>query len=209
MIVDSEVDHDIEDLIQREAMVVTVTHAGYIKRVALSTYRAQKRGGKGRAGMATKEGDFLEKLFICDTHTPVLFFSSRGMAYRLKVYRLPEATPQARGKALINLLPLEKNETITTIMPMPEDEAEWQTLDIMFRDRERQGPAQQAERFRERHGERQDRDEAGRGRPPGWASRPAPPTRTSCSRREAENASAFPSTRSGCSAAAHRPAFAG
>ena len=132
VIVDSEVDHDIEDLIQREAMVVTVTHAGYIKRVALSTYRAQKRGGKGRAGMATKEGDFLEKLFICDTHTPVLFFSSRGMAYRLKVYRLPEATPQARGKALINLLPLEKNETITTIMPMPEDEAEWQTLDIMF-----------------------------------------------------------------------------
>ena len=132
VIVDSEVDHDIEDLIQREAMVVTVTHAGYIKRVALSTYRAQKRGGKGRAGMATKEGDFLEKLFICDTHTPVLFFSSRGMAYRLKVYRLPEATPQARGKALINLLPLEKGETITTIMPMPEDEAEWQTLDIMF-----------------------------------------------------------------------------
>ena len=113
-------------------MVVTVTHAGYIKRVALSTYRAQRRGGKGRAGMATKEGDFLEKLFICDTHTPVLFFSSRGMAYRLKVYRLPEATPQARGKALVNLLPLEKGETITTIMPMPEDEAEWQALDIMF-----------------------------------------------------------------------------
>ena len=132
VIVDSEVDHDIEDLIQREAMVVTVTHAGYIKRVALSTYRAQRRGGKGRAGMATKEGDFLEKLFICDTHTPVLFFSSRGMAYRLKVYRLPEATPQARGKALVNLLPLEKGETITTIMPMPEDEAEWQALDIMF-----------------------------------------------------------------------------
>ena len=132
VIVDSEFDQDIEDLIQREAMVVTVTHAGYIKRVALSTYRAQRRGGKGRAGMATKEGDFLEKLFICDTHTPVLFFSSRGKAYRLKVYRLPEATPQARGKALVNLLPLEKDETITTIMPMPEDEADWQTLDIMF-----------------------------------------------------------------------------
>ncbi len=132
VIVESEFDQDIEDLIQREAMVVTVTHAGYIKRVALSTYRAQRRGGKGRAGMATKEGDFLEKLFICDTHTPVLFFSSRGKAYRLKVYRLPEATPQARGKALVNLLPLEKDETITTIMPMPEDEADWQTLDIMF-----------------------------------------------------------------------------
>ena len=131
-IVDFEADHDIEDLIQREAMVVTVTHAGYIKRVALSTYRAQKRGGKGRAGMATKEGDFLEKLFICDTHTSVLFFSSRGMAYRLKVYRLPEAPPRARGKALVNLLPLEKGETITTIMPMPDDEADWHTLDIMF-----------------------------------------------------------------------------
>ena len=131
-ILDSEADQDIEDLIQREAMVVTVTHAGYIKRVALSTYRAQKRGGKGRAGMATKEGDFLEKLFVCDTHTPVLFFSSRGQVYRLKVYRLPEAPPRSRGKALVNLLPLEKGETITTVMPMPEDEAEWQTLDIMF-----------------------------------------------------------------------------
>ena len=131
-ILDSEADQDIEDLIQREAMVVTVTHAGYIKRVALSTYRAQKRGGKGRAGMATKEGDFLEKLFVCDTHTPVLFFSSRGMAYRLKVYRLPEAPPRSRGKALVNLLPLEKGETITTIMPMPDDEADWQTLDIAF-----------------------------------------------------------------------------
>ena len=131
-IVDMEADHDIEDLIQREAMVVTVTHAGYIKRVALSTYRAQKRGGKGRAGMATKEGDFLAKLFVCDTHTSVLFFSSRGQVYRLKVYRLPEAPPRARGKALVNLLPLEKGETITTIMPMPDDEADWHTLDIMF-----------------------------------------------------------------------------
>ena len=131
-ILDSEADQDIEDLIQREAMVVTVTHAGYIKRVALSTYRAQKHGGKGRAGMTTKEGDFLQKLFVCDTHTPVLFFSSRGMAYRLKVYRLPETPPRSRGKALVNLLPLEKGETITTVMPMPEDEAEWQDLDIMF-----------------------------------------------------------------------------
>ncbi len=131
-ILDSEADQDIEDLIQREAMVVTVTHAGYIKRVALSTYRAQKRGGKGRAGMTTKDGDFLQKLFVCDTHTPVLFFSSRGMAYRLKVYRLPETPPRSRGKALVNLLPLEKDETITTVMPMPEDEAEWQDLDIMF-----------------------------------------------------------------------------
>ena len=132
VIVESEFDQDIEDLIQREAMVVTVTHAGYIKRVALSTYRAQRRGGKGRAGMATKEGDFLEKLFICDTHTPVLFFSSRGKAYRLKVYRLPEATPQARGKALVNLLPLEAGETISTVLPLPEDEEAWGGLQVMF-----------------------------------------------------------------------------
>ena len=129
---DAQVEHDIEDLIQREAMVVTVTHSGYIKRVALSTYRAQRRGGKGRSGMATKEGDFLEQVFVCDTHTPVLFFSSRGQVYRLKVYRLPEAKPQSRGKALVNLLPLEKGENITTVMPMPEDEATWKDLDIVF-----------------------------------------------------------------------------
>ncbi len=129
---ESDVEHDIEDLIQREEMVVTVTHSGYIKRVPLSTYRAQRRGGKGRAGMSTKEGDFLTKVFVCDTHTPLLFFSSRGIAYRLKVYRLPEATPQSRGKALVNLLPLNEGETITTLMPMPEDEATWGELDIVF-----------------------------------------------------------------------------
>ena len=131
-LVEAEAEHDVEDLIQREAMVVTVTHGGYIKRVALSTYRAQRRGGKGRSAMATKEGDFLEKLFVCDTHTPVMFFSSRGMVYRLKVYRLPALTPQARGKALVNLLPLAEGEVITTVMPMPEDEAGWESLDIVF-----------------------------------------------------------------------------
>jgi DNA gyrase subunit A len=129
---DIEVGHDIEDLIQREDMVVTVTHGGYIKRVPLSSYRAQRRGGKGRSGMTTKEEDFLSRVFVCDTHTPVLFFSSRGLAYRLKVYRLPEGAPQARGKALVNLLPLIEGEAITTVMPMPEDEATWQSLDIMF-----------------------------------------------------------------------------
>ena len=104
-------------------MVVTVSHAGYIKRVALSDYRAQRRGGKGRSGMATREEDFVTKLFVANTHTPVLFFSSRGMVYKVKVWRLPLAAPQARGKALINLLPLEQGERITTIMPLPEDEA--------------------------------------------------------------------------------------
>ncbi len=129
---ESELDTDIEDLIQREDMVVTVSHAGYIKRVALSSYRAQRRGGKGRAGMSTRDEDFVSSVFVCNTHTPVLFFSSRGIVYKLKVYRLPEGNPQARGKALINLLPLEEGETITTVMPMPEDEDSWGDLFILF-----------------------------------------------------------------------------
>jgi DNA gyrase subunit A len=127
---DAEVED--EDLIQREDMVVTVSHKGYIKRVPLSAYRAQRRGGKGRAGMATREEDFVTRIFIANTHTPVLFFSSRGMAYKMKVWRLPIAAPQARGKALINLLPLAKDENITTILPLPEDEGSWSKLDVMF-----------------------------------------------------------------------------
>jgi DNA gyrase subunit A len=131
-ILDVDGDVDDEDLIQREDMVVTVSHAGYIKRVPLSTYRAQRRGGKGRSGMTTRDEDFVTRLFIANTHTPVLFFSSRGMVYKMKVWRLPLAAPQARGKALINLLPLQQNETITTILPLPEDETTWQNLNAMF-----------------------------------------------------------------------------
>ena len=131
-IAEHDLDQDDEDLIQREDMVVTVTHGGYIKRVPLSAYRAQRRGGKGRSGMATRDEDFVTKVFVCNTHTPVLFFSSRGMVYRLKVYRLPVGTPQARGKALVNLLPLRSDETITTFMPMPEDEATWGDMFVMF-----------------------------------------------------------------------------
>ena len=123
---------DIEALIQREDMVVTVSHNGYIKRVPLSTYRAQRRGGKGRAGMATREEDFVSQVFVANTHTPMLFFSSRGIAYKEKVYRLPLGTPQSRGKALVNLLPLQEGETITTVMPLPEDEAKWADLYAMF-----------------------------------------------------------------------------
>ena len=121
-----------EDLIQKEDMVVTVTHTGYIKRVPLSIYRPQRRGGKGRAGMATRDEDFVTRVFVANTHTPVLFFSSTGMVYRMKVWRLPQATPQARGKAMINLLPLDPGETITSVMPMPEDEKDWDRLDLMF-----------------------------------------------------------------------------
>ena len=113
-------------------MVVTVSHAGYIKRVPLSTYRAQRRGGKGRSGMATRDEDFVTRLFVANTHTPVLFFSSLGQAYKEKVWRLPLAAPNAKGKALVNMLPLEQGERITTIMPLPEDEASWDRLDVMF-----------------------------------------------------------------------------
>jgi len=123
---------DDEDLIAQEDMVVTVSHTGYIKRVPLTTYRAQRRGGKGRSGMQTKDEDFVTRLFVADTHTPVLFFSSRGMAYKMKVWRLPLAAPQARGKALVNLLPLDAGERITTIMPLPADEDTWADLDVMF-----------------------------------------------------------------------------
>src|SRR5271168_3340196 len=132
VIVEQEDEVEDEDLIQREDMVVTVSHAGYVKRVPLSTYRAQKRGGKGRAGMQTRDEDFVTRLFVASTHTPVLFFSSRGQVYKEKVWRLPLAAPQARGKALINILPLEQGENITTIMPLPEDEATWDKLDVMF-----------------------------------------------------------------------------
>ena len=125
-------DLDDEDLIAREDMVVTVSHAGYIKRVPLSQYRAQNRGGKGRSGMSTRDEDFVTRLFVTSTHTPVLFFTSRGIAYKLKVWRLPLAAPNARGKALINILPLEEGERITSIMPLPENEEDWGKLDIMF-----------------------------------------------------------------------------
>lgn len=123
---------DDEDLIQREEMVVTVTHSGYIKRVPLSTYRAQRRGGKGRAGMQTKEEDFLSTVFVANTHTPVLFFSNRGQVYKLKVWKLPLGSPTSKGKAVINLLPLEQGETIATILPLPEDEDSWGELQVMF-----------------------------------------------------------------------------
>ena len=129
---DVEFEADIEDLIKREDMVVTVTDSGYVKRVALDTYRAQRRGGKGRAGMATKDEDFVTDIFVANTHIPLLLFSSRGIAYKLKVYRLPIGTPQARGRAFVNLLPLEQGETISTVMPLPEDEESWASLNVVF-----------------------------------------------------------------------------
>lgn len=129
---DAEFEQDMEDLIPRENMVVTVTNTGYIKRVALNTYRAQNRGGKGRSGMSTRDEDSVANLFVACTHSPLLFFSSRGIVYKMKTYRLPEGTPQSLGKALINLLPLEQGETITTILTLPETEEACQNLTVMF-----------------------------------------------------------------------------
>jgi len=123
---------DDEDLIEREEMVVTVTVEGYIKRTPLDAFRAQKRGGKGRAGMATKDEDAITSLFVTSTHTPVLFFSTAGKVYRLKVWRLPEGGPATRGRPMVNLLPLGPGETISTVLPLPEDEARWADLHVMF-----------------------------------------------------------------------------
>ncbi len=123
---------DDEDLIEREEMVVTVTLDGYIKRTPLDTFRAQRRGGKGRAGMATKDEDVVTELFVTSTHTPVLFFSTAGKVYRMKVWRLPEGGPATRGRPMINLLPLATGETISTVLPLPEDETEWGKLHVMF-----------------------------------------------------------------------------
>ena len=121
-----------EDLIEHEDMVVTVTMTGYIKRTPLAVFREQKRGGKGRSGMATKDEDAVTNLFVTSTHNPVLFFSSAGKVYRMKVWRLPEGGPTAKGRPMVNLLPLAEGEVISTVLPLPEDEAEWGGLHIMF-----------------------------------------------------------------------------
>jgi DNA gyrase subunit A len=131
-LVEAEIEVEDEDLIEREEVAVTVTHGGYIKRTPLADYRVQGRGGKGRAGMATREEDFVTHIFAASTHAPLVFFSSTGMAYKLKVWRLPDAPIHGRGKAMVNLLPLQPGERITTVLPLPEDEAEWEKLNVVF-----------------------------------------------------------------------------
>ncbi len=131
-IVDGEGDIEDEDLIPREDMVVTVTHSGYVKRTALAAYREQHRGGKGRSGMAMKDEDAITGVYSATTHQPMLFFSSTGKVYKLKVWRLPLGNPQSKGKAFVNLLPLDGGETITNILALPEDEAAWERQDIIF-----------------------------------------------------------------------------
>jgi DNA gyrase subunit A len=129
---DAEFEMDIEELIQREEMVVTITGGGYVKRVPLDTYRAQKRGGKGRSGMDVKDDDFITDLFVASTHTPILFFTSRGNVHRMKVYQLPLGSPASRGKAIVNMLPLSPGERVSVYLRLPEDEEEWADNDIIF-----------------------------------------------------------------------------
>ena len=129
---DHAIDADDEDLIQQEEMVVTVSHRGYIKRVPLDSYRAQRRGGKGKAGMKTRDEDFVTRLFIANTHTPILFFTSAGIVHQLKCYKLPVTSPTSMGKAMINLLPISTDENIQTIMPMPNETEKWDSLSVVF-----------------------------------------------------------------------------
>ncbi len=132
LIVEGDADVEDEDLIAREEMVITVTHGGYVKRTALATYRTQHRGGRGRSGMSTKDEDAVTRVFSASTHAPMLFFASNGKAYKLKVWRLPLGTPTSRGKAFVNLFPIEPGETMTSILTLPEDETQWDGLDVMF-----------------------------------------------------------------------------
>ncbi|MBV9571827.1 MAG: DNA gyrase subunit A [Alphaproteobacteria bacterium] len=131
-LIDADVEIEDEALIEREEVAITVTHGGYIKRTPIADYRVQGRGGKGRVGMATREEDFVTSIFVANTHAPLVFFSSTGMAYKLKVWRLPEARIQGRGKAMVNLLPLSPGERIATILPLPEDESQWEKLNVVF-----------------------------------------------------------------------------
>lgn len=129
---EGDVELEDEDFIQKEDMVVTISHSGYIKRVPLSTYKAQRRGGKGKTGMTTKDEDFVQDVFVANTHTPVLFFSTTGMVYQMKVYKLPLATPQSKGKALVNLFPIKSDEALATVVSLPDDESTWNDYDIVL-----------------------------------------------------------------------------
>ena len=131
-IVDFTGDMDDEDLIEREDMVVTVTSSGYIKRTLLDEYRAQKRGGKGTQGMNTKDEDFVTTLFVANTHSPLLFFTSDGLVYKLKTWRLPPGGRNARGKAIVNILPIPQGVSIAAIMPVDVPEDDWDDLQIVF-----------------------------------------------------------------------------
>ena len=166
-IVDAAADQDDESLIEPGQMVVTITRDGFIKRTGLDAFRQQVRGGRGRSALGMRGDDVVTRSFNAHTHQWVLFFSSGGQAFREKVWRLPEAQPAAKGRALVNLLPDLGGDTITTVLPLPQDEALWDNLHLLFATAKRRRAAQQAVRFRPHPRLRHDRDEAGRGRPPG------------------------------------------
>ena len=131
-IIDAVLNYDIEETIQKESVVINITNQGYIKRGALSSLKAQKRGGKGKTGISTREDDFVIQIFTANTHTPVLFFSTQGLAYKIKAHKIPEGTAASKGKSIYNILPLKSHHSISSIMPLPEDETEWKNLMVIF-----------------------------------------------------------------------------
>ena len=131
-IIDAVLNYNIEETIQKESVVISITNQGYIKRSPLSALKAQKRGGKGKSGISTREEDFVVQIFTANTHTPVLFFSTQGLVYKIKAHKIPEGTAASKGKSIFNILPLKSHHSISSIMPLPEDESEWKKLMIVF-----------------------------------------------------------------------------
>jgi DNA gyrase subunit A len=131
-IIDAVLNYNIEETIQKESVVISITNQGYIKRSPLSALKAQKRGGKGKSGISTREEDFVVQIFTANTHTPVLFFSTQGLAYKIKSHKIPEGTVASKGKSIFNILPLKSHHAISSIMPLPEDESEWKKLMVIF-----------------------------------------------------------------------------
>ena len=131
-IIDAVLNYNIEETIQKESVVINITNQGYIKRGPLSSLKPQKRGGKGKAGISTREDDFVVQIFTANTHTPVLFFSTQGLVYRIKAHKIPEGTSASKGKSIFNILPLKSHHSISSIMPLPEDESEWKNLMVVF-----------------------------------------------------------------------------
>ncbi len=131
-IIDAVLNYNIEETIQKESVVISITNQGYIKRSPLSSLKAQKRGGKGKSGISTREEDFVVQIFTANTHTPVLFFSTQGLVYKIKAHKIPEGTAASKGKSIFNILPLKSHHSISSIMPLPEDETEWKKLMVIF-----------------------------------------------------------------------------
>ena len=131
-IIDAVLNYNIEETIPKESVVISITNQGYIKRSPLSSLKAQKRGGKGKTGISTREEDFVVQIFTANTHTPVLFFSTQGLVYKIKAHKIPEGTVASKGKSIFNILPLKSHHSISSIMPLPEDESEWKSLMVIF-----------------------------------------------------------------------------